>query len=52
MMSFGNIMAGMVFSGIGFVAFTYGKKMGSGKHMILGAALMVYPYFTRTDWPE
>jgi len=40
-----NIMGGLLFSGIGFAAFMYGKRMGSARHMWLGAALMVYPYF-------
>jgi len=44
--SAGNLIAGLVFSGIGFVAFSYGKKQDRTQAMVLGAALMVYPYFT------
>jgi hypothetical protein len=44
--SAGNIIAGLVFSGVGFVAFTYGKREGRFRTMCLGIALMVYPYFT------
>ncbi len=44
--SFGNIAAGLVFSGIGFVAFTFGKKTGQFKLMALGGVLMVFSYFT------
>ncbi len=43
-----NIFGGLLFSGIGFVAFTYGKKNQSVRHMALGGALMVYCYFTPT----
>jgi hypothetical protein len=43
---FGNLIAGIIFSGIGFVAFTYGKKAGQFKIMGMGGLLMVYPYFT------
>lgn len=43
-----NIIGGILFSGIGFVAFTYGRKNASVRHMALGGALMVYCYFTPT----
>jgi len=46
--SFANIAAGLVFSGIGFVAFAYGKREGDYKSMALGGALMTYCYFTPT----
>lgn len=44
-----NLIGGVIFSGIGFVAFVYGKKMGLLKPALLGVALMIYPYFV-TDW--
>ena len=40
-----NLIAGFVFGSIGFVAFTYGKRMSLWKLMFCGIALMVYPYF-------
>ena len=40
-----NFIGGLLFSGIGFVAFVYGKKMSRFATMLLGLALMVYPYF-------
>lgn len=43
---FGNIVLGLVFSGVGFVAFRYGKNQGKMNAMLVGGALMVYPYFT------
>ena len=46
-----NIIAWMIFGAVGFVAFVYGKKMGSFKPMVIGLVLMVYPYFvTQTLW--
>ena len=40
-----NLIGGLVFGSIGFVAFIYGKRLNLWKPMILGIALMVYPYF-------
>ena len=49
--SFTNLIVGLIFSGIGIVAFVYGKKQGSFKPLLIGIALMVYPYFlTSTFW--
>ncbi len=44
-----NIIAGLVFGGIGFVAFRYGRKEMLIKPMVIGIALMVYPYFISHD---
>ena len=40
-----NLIGGLIFGSIGFVAFVYGKRMHVWKPMLLGLALMVYPYF-------
>ncbi len=40
-----NLFAGLIFSSIGFVGFIYGKRMSLWKPMLLGIALMAYPYF-------
>lgn len=40
-----SLFAGLIFSGVGFVAFTYGKRMGNFTVMALGGALMAYSYF-------
>ena len=42
------IIVSLIPSGIGFVLFTYGKKMHRLPHLVGGIALMVYPYFTPT----
>lgn len=39
------LIASVVFGIIGFFAFMNGKKSSSWKRMVLGIALMVYPYF-------
>ena len=44
-----NLIGGFVFGSIGFVAFVYGKRMNLWKPMLLGIALMVYPYFVSND---
>jgi hypothetical protein len=48
--SFGNILVGLIFGGIGFVAFVYGKKNTEMRPLFLGLALMVYPYFIPNPW--
>ena len=40
-----TFFGGLIFSGIGFVALTYGRKMGRPKAACLGVALLLYPYF-------
>jgi len=40
-----QLVAGLIFGGIGLVAFMYGKKEAQLKTMMLGVSLMVYPYF-------
>lgn len=40
-----NMIGGTIFGSVGFVAFVYGKKQASFKLMIIGAALMAYPFF-------
>jgi len=44
-----NLIGGLLFGSIGFVAFVYGKRMHVWKPMFLGIALMVYPYFITND---
>ena len=43
--SLANIIAWVIFGGVGFIAFVYGKKMSSWRPMVIGIALMAYPYF-------
>jgi hypothetical protein len=40
-----NLIGGMIFGSIGFIAFTYGKRMHLWKPMFYGLGLMVFPYF-------
>ena len=42
--SMGNLLAGMIFGAIGFGAFIYGKKNAAWRPMVLGIALMGFPY--------
>jgi hypothetical protein len=40
-----KIFAWIIFGAVGFAVFMYGKKNSLLKPMIIGVALMVYPYF-------
>lgn len=40
-----KIFACIIFGAIGFAVFVYGKKIKSFRHLMVGAALMAYPYF-------
>lgn len=40
-----KIFACIIFGAIGFAAFVYGKKNNFLRPMIIGIALMAYPYF-------
>ncbi|MCA9402699.1 MAG: hypothetical protein KC897_02865 [Candidatus Omnitrophica bacterium] len=42
-----GLLGGMLFSGVGFVAFVYGKKNAELRPMLIGIALLVYPYLVR-----
>ena len=44
-----NLIGGLLFGSIGFVAFIYGKRMNVWKPMFLGLVLMVFPYFVNND---
>lgn len=46
----GKTIAILIFSGIGFVAFVYGKKNSFWKPLVLGILLMGYPYFLTGTW--
>jgi len=41
----GTLVAGFLVSGVGFVFFSYGRKMGRPPHVITGLVLMIFPYF-------
>ncbi len=44
------LFGSLLFGAIGLGAFMYGKKMVLYKPMIIGFALMVYPYFVPENW--
>lgn len=39
------LLVGLVVGSIGFVVFVYGKRQARVPHMVVGLALMAYPYF-------
>ena len=46
----GALFGIIVFGAIGLGAFVYGKKSLLPKAIVLGIALMVYPYFVSDVW--
>jgi hypothetical protein len=42
------LMVSLIPSGIGFVLFTYGRKLNRLPQLVGGVLLMIYPYFTPT----
>lgn len=49
--SIAKIAAYIIFGAIGFVAFAYGKKNAFWRPMVIGLALMGYPYFVSEILP-
>lgn len=44
-LSAGSLIAGLFVSSVGFVFFSYGRKMSRPVHVVTGLILLVYPYF-------
>ena len=40
-----NLIAGFLISGVGFVLFSSGRKLGRVPHVVVGLVLMIFPYF-------
>ena len=40
----------IVFGLVGSAAFLYGKRTQQWKRMVVGVALMIFPYFTSATW--
>ena len=40
------VIASLFVSTVGFVLFRYGKSLNRVPHMVTGAVLMLYPYFS------
>lgn len=43
-MNAANLVGNIIFSSIGVAAFVYGKKQASFRIMLIGGALVLYPY--------
>jgi hypothetical protein len=41
----GELLASMLVSSVGFVLVAYGRKMARLPHVVIGAVLLVFPYF-------
>ncbi len=44
-MDAGSLIAGLMVSSVGFVFFSYGRRMSRIPHVTAGLLLMVFPYF-------
>jgi phosphatidylglycerophosphate synthase len=45
-----NILAGILFGGVGMGAFAYGKRLELWQPVTIGLALMFYPWFVSSVW--
>lgn len=43
--SFGSLMTSFLVSGVGFILFSYGRKMERAPQVLAGLVLLVAPYF-------
>lgn len=46
----GSLLLSLAVSGVGFIFFSYGKKMVRGPQIFFGLVLMVFPFFITTAW--
>ncbi len=46
----GDLLAGILFSAIGYVAFSQGRRQGNSLKIWLGVALMGYSYLVSGPW--
>ena len=44
------LFGSFLFGAVGLAAFVYGKKLALWKPMVIGIALMAYPYFVSRAW--
>ncbi|MEO5765164.1 MAG: hypothetical protein ABIR52_07635 [Casimicrobiaceae bacterium] len=44
------LLASFLFGAVGLAAFVYGRKLALWKPMVIGLALMAYPYFFTRAW--
>lgn len=45
-----SLFVSFVISGVGFVLFSFGKKMERFPQLVGGLVLMIFPYFVSTIW--
>ncbi|MGE5095275.1 MAG: hypothetical protein ACM3SO_09055 [Betaproteobacteria bacterium] len=46
----GALFGSLFFGVVGFAAFMYGRKQARFSPLLIGTALMVYPYFVSGAW--
>lgn len=45
-----ELFASILFGLIGTAVFMYGKKIASGRHLLIGIGLIGFPYFVSAVW--
>jgi hypothetical protein len=45
-----GLAVSFLISGVGYVAFSYGKRMSKPPQLTIGLILMVFPYFIDSVW--
>ena len=48
--SVANLVASLIFSSIGLIAFLYGRKQSNTKSLVIGIFLMAYTYFVSSTF--
>ena len=51
-LSVSSIIASILFSGVGLIAFRRGKSEGNIPLIIIGIILFIYTYFTKMPWQD
>jgi hypothetical protein len=46
----GPLLLSLAISALGFIFFSYGKKMSRAPQMLVGLILLVFPYFVDQMW--
>ncbi|MGZ3795975.1 MAG: hypothetical protein ACXVB1_06405 [Pseudobdellovibrionaceae bacterium] len=48
--SFGSLVAGLIFGTVGFWLLGHGRKNANNRNVVMGLVLMMYPYFVSGAW--
>jgi hypothetical protein len=46
----GSLLSSLAISSVGYMAFSYGRRLRRAPQLALGLTLMVFPYFVDSMW--